>query len=918
MSKRRAILVAVLLLASGICRADYPATQLFTLNPCGGQQGTVVEVNILQGADLEGVNDLRFSHPGIVAKPKLADPPIYGGPAEQVTGRFLVTIGADVPPGIYDVRAVGRFGISNPRAFTVGDLPEVAEEPGNNQPDKAMRLGLDSVVSGVVVAGQSDYFQFTAKAGQRILIEACAQQIDSRLDATLLLRDASGREIARDVSAVRRDPLLDVTMPADGQYTVAIFDAVYAGGNEYFYRLGVRTGPYIDFIMPPVGAPGETVSCTVFGRNLPGGVAVPNMNIKGRPLESLVVPIRFPEVTAKTELPSGPLLSSREATFNGFAFRLASPHGSSNPYRLGFASSPVVVASATADPAKSPVPRKLNVPCEYVGRFERNRVESLDFTAKKGDVYVLEVWSQRLGLPTDPVLVVQRVSVDAKKQVQISDIAEVDDDGPETAGTPFSVVSGDPSYRLLVPADGDYRVTVRDLNQSRVDPRRLYRLIIRRPQPGFSLVAATSYAIPGTPAKEIRFTVPALRRGGAEMIEVLALRRDGFTGPIEVTAEGLPPGVACPAVVIGSAQTSVPLVFTTSVDAAAWTGSIRIIGRASFDGKDTMVPARAGVATWPTEKVRAGQPVPAVTSRVAQDFMLSVSGNETAPLLVSLSDGKPVAMSRGGKLSIPVKFARQANFKEKEAVTLIPIGLPKTIKAANAVIATGASEGKLTLEIGADQVPGVLSFQVQAVPKFAYRRDEAGAKAAAETKQKLAALITELAAAAKAAEQAKKPGDKPTEEAAALAQRKLKAASDAKVVADKRAADLAKAAELKEISLFLPSTVCRLEVTPAPITLGIPGAAAVVERGKKAEIPVVVTRLYDYADTVALDVIVPPGLKGIQAAATTVGKGSTESKLTFTTTADATTGSHTLTVRAKLKFNNLPLELTENMTITIR
>ena len=53
--------------------------------------------------------------------------------------KFKVTIPADAPLGIHDVRLVNKWGVSNARAFVVGDLPEVLEKEPNNDVDEAQR-----------------------------------------------------------------------------------------------------------------------------------------------------------------------------------------------------------------------------------------------------------------------------------------------------------------------------------------------------------------------------------------------------------------------------------------------------------------------------------------------------------------------------------------------------------------------------------------------------------------------------------------------------------------------------------------------------------------------------------------------------------------------------------------------------------
>ena len=50
---------------------------------------------------------------------------------------------------------------------------------------------------------------------------------------TLVLYDASGKELQINRDTNRRDPLLDFTVPADGVYYVEIHDFLYAGSNEF-------------------------------------------------------------------------------------------------------------------------------------------------------------------------------------------------------------------------------------------------------------------------------------------------------------------------------------------------------------------------------------------------------------------------------------------------------------------------------------------------------------------------------------------------------------------------------------------------------------------------------------------------------------------------------------------------------------
>ena len=61
-----------------------------------------------------------------------------------------------------------------------------------------------------------DYFRFNAQAGQRLILDCAAYRINSRLDAVLTLYNSAGEELERSHDYVRRDPLIDFTVPADG------------------------------------------------------------------------------------------------------------------------------------------------------------------------------------------------------------------------------------------------------------------------------------------------------------------------------------------------------------------------------------------------------------------------------------------------------------------------------------------------------------------------------------------------------------------------------------------------------------------------------------------------------------------------------------------------------------------------------
>src|SRR5262249_46627127 len=90
-----------------------------------------------------------------------------------------------------------------------------------------------------------------------------------------------------------------------------------------------------------------------------------------------------------------------------------------------------------------------------------------------------------------------------------------------------------------------------------------------------------------------------LRRGGCEEMTVLVARQEGWTGPITLSAEGLPPGVTCLPQTIGPNLRQRSLVFHPSPDAPDWAGRIAVKGTAPINGQPVVREARAGGLVWP-------------------------------------------------------------------------------------------------------------------------------------------------------------------------------------------------------------------------------------------------------------------------------------------------------------------------------
>lgn len=711
--------VGLTLFLAAVAQAQLPTPQLTGLFPPGGKAGAPVEVTIT-GDNLDEASKIIFSHPEITSAPKMVESMMPGKPPKPSTTQFTVTVGGNVPAGIYEARVVGRFGVSNPRAFVVGTLEEVLEAGGNNSPDMAAEIKIGSVINGRADANNKDYYKLALKAGERVLLDCLAQRIDSRMDATLAILDSQERELARCRDLQGEDPVLDFTAPAEGTYTIVVYDFVYGGGPEHPYRLLVHQAPRVDFVFPPAAVAGSQGPFTLYGRNLPGSQPA-GLTLNGAPLEKLVVNIPVPgDAAALQQAAVGALMLPRSSFVDRFEYRHNTPQGLANPIAIGVATETVVLEQEPNDtPDKA---QKVTVPCEIAGQFYPARdFDYVQFDAKKGEVYTIDVLAHRLGLDSDPALVVQRITKNEQGMEVASDVAQVDDpqDRQQRIGSDFDTSTDDPTFRLAVPEDGTYRLLVRDnFGESRSDPRYVYRLIIRKEQPDYRLAV---FLDPPSPQNNNNIAIlsgPVLRKGGTLELRVNVDRRDSFDGEVQLSVEGLPGGITCPGAIVGGSVESASLVFTAAENVPSWSGPIKVVGKAQVNGQEVVRYARLGACVWGTNNRQ--QQVPEY--RVARDLVLSVMEKETQPAVVQVGEDKIYETARGGKLEIPVKVIRRNGFAEN--IKLTKANLPNEINVPELNIAGGAADGNLQIQLSQQNIkPGTYTFYLKGETKLKYERN---------------------------------------------------------------------------------------------------------------------------------------------------------------------------------------------------
>ena len=446
--------------------------------------------------------------------------------------------------------------------------------------------------------------------------------------------------------------------------------------------------------------------------------------------------------------------------------------------------------------------QKIAPPCAVDGRFfPAADVDTYEFAAKKGDVWWVEVASERLGLPTDPFVLVQRVTKNGSEE-KLEDLAEFNDipspikpssNGYSYDGPVYDAGSADPLGKIEIKEDGVYRLQIRDLfGGTRSEPRNVYKLIIRKPTPDFALAAWALHMNLRNGDRNALSKPISLRVGTTMAFEVVLVRRDGFDGEIELGMTGLPEGVTATGLKIPAGK-SVGTLLVSALDNAPSGHSIaKIVGRARIDGKTVEHQARLASMVWPVPD--ASQEIP--NPRLVTDVPVSVSRSEGAPVTIAASERKVWEAAEGGKITIPLKVTWRNEFSGA-SVKLTPMS--SELGGVGAIdIPLKAAGSEVVVDLAALKIPpGEYSLALHGSAVAQYRYNPEAVRLAEEEQKKIdqeAAGIAEaarkLADEAKAAPPEKKSEAENTakavvgklksvEAAKADAARRMKAATDA-------------------------------------------------------------------------------------------------------------------------------------------
>ncbi len=596
MMKQLLSLLLGVALASQACAQAQREAHIGYVYPAGGQRGTTFEA-VIGGAGLGEATEVTVSGTGVratIAKQErqvtakeqqdlreklgklkekrkqgeslsMDDLTMAAEAREKLTafgrrlanpslGEFVtlqITVATNALPGPRELRLLSRAGLSNPRTFVVGQLPETSKtdwknvpkarfsmEPKNDPTPAAVDIKLPATLNGQIPPGGVDTYRFNARAGQHLVVAVSARELIPYLadavpgwvQATVGLYDAQSNEVAfADDYKFRPDPVIFYTIPKEGAYSLKIHDSLFRGREDFVYRMTVGEEPFVTGVFPSGGRVGTKTPVRVSGWNLPFSQA----ELDFRDKQPGIYPFQVNRLANPVPL----LLDTLPERFE------------SEPNNAKTNANPVVL------------PVIVNGHIDHPGDWDVFR-----FEGQAGQQVVAEVFARRLDSPVDSLL---RLIDPAGKQIAVND-------DREDKGSGLNTHHADSYLTAKLLADGVYTVYLGD-TQRGGGPAYAYRLRLSAPRPDF----------------ELRVTPSGLnvRAGASVPLTAYALRKDGFTNEIALALKDAPAGYRLTGALIPAGQDQVKFTLTAPLTAPQEPVALSIEGRATLQGRPAVRPA---------------------------------------------------------------------------------------------------------------------------------------------------------------------------------------------------------------------------------------------------------------------------------------------------------------------------------------
>ncbi len=360
-------IIAVLLGGSSL-HAEKP--KLEALFPAGGQTGS----SFLMTATGRVEADARLwtSAPGVHLVP---------------TGRkreWQVTIEPSAPRGLHLIHCANAEGASEPRWFSIGNLPEGTETEPNDEvakPQAIEKLPV-SINARLDKGGDIDGYAVKLEAGQTLVAVVEAYALGSGTDMLAHVLDEKGVRLHTGSDSRNLDPVLSFKAPKAARYMVQVAgfahppvaDVRFTGGAEVVYRLHLSASAAVTQVFPQAVTLSGKSEVELLGHNLDPKKSKHSFESKDIRRDGDLALVTPPGAV----LPIQVFLSEKAATVE------KEPNNSNDkatPVQAGAA-----VGGRVADKAD---------------------VDRYSVTMKKDDKLQARVFAKRLGIPLDALLKIE-------------------------------------------------------------------------------------------------------------------------------------------------------------------------------------------------------------------------------------------------------------------------------------------------------------------------------------------------------------------------------------------------------------------------------------------------------------------------------------------------------------------------------
>lgn len=224
--------------------AQPQAISVDTIYPPVIQRGTTKDVQVI-GINTQDVDQLQFNHPGIHAE-LLMDPPLpFDVPTQKRFGHFRLHIAPEVPTGIYQAIAIGRYGSANPRPIVVCEEPVELLPTTSSEP---IELKAGTIYLGQTTPLNKQRFRIPkpiAVDGSQAQILVATRSIDSPALIKLSLKASEQRTIASARSIISLPAVISLknisseSIHSAKDLTLEVHDELYRGGQPFNYLLSL-------------------------------------------------------------------------------------------------------------------------------------------------------------------------------------------------------------------------------------------------------------------------------------------------------------------------------------------------------------------------------------------------------------------------------------------------------------------------------------------------------------------------------------------------------------------------------------------------------------------------------------------------------------------------------------------------------